>query len=206
MSKPPPALLTRASSKYLELIGEIPENTFLKAKSSRRLITLQTAAETKSEGVDGGSGGAGGDGEEEVTDPGTTLALAPSVEGEKKEEGSVLMNWAAKSIASVFTIAMAKRRAAKRAAKVYQRYWEPHWGAEYYYNPLTKQSFWEKPTKLMDEHVEFADEYSAALAAEHEAMKSYVPSPKTFKEKLAKMKEKNPKGAALCERAGHDWS
>lgn len=48
---------------------------------------------------------------------------------------------AARRILSLFSIARARRIAAKRAARVYQRYWEPHWGAEYFYNPKTRQSF-----------------------------------------------------------------
>ncbi len=46
---------------------------------------------------------------------------------------------AAANIASVFRMALARRVAARMATMVYERYWEPSWGAGYYFNPKTKQ-------------------------------------------------------------------
>ena len=187
-AEPPP--LTRAGSKYLELIGELPPNTFLKQKSMRSMRKLEGVGESK---ADAGESEPESKAEPVAGDEGAAAATLGAIIKADGDDDEV-DRWAAKQISSVFMIALAKRRAAKKAAKLYQRFWEPHWAAEYYYNPLTKQSFWERPKPLLDEEVPFSDEGSAAMAAEHEAAKAAVPSPKNWRERIAKMKEKNPKG------------
>ena len=111
-------------------------------------------------------------------------------------------------IASVFKVALARRIAARKAKTVYQRYWEPTWAAEYYFNPRTKHSYWEKPKMLRDEDMPYSDEVSAALAAAASgaagagaplsSMLGGDEVPLTRDEKLALMKKKNKKG----ERGG----
>jgi hypothetical protein len=43
------------------------------------------------------------------------------------------------NIISLFRVALARRAAAVMATAVYQKYWEPTWGTQYYFNPRTKQ-------------------------------------------------------------------
>jgi hypothetical protein len=126
------------------------------------------------------------------------------------EEFEVLQNDAAVKISSVFKLAFARRVAARMGARVYQRFFEPSWSAEYYFNPRTKQSFWDKPKMLHDVDVPFADEVSAALAASAgvgvpattaplSSMLGGEAYPLTREQKLEAMRLKNKKGA--CDAA-----
>ena len=69
----------------------------------------------------------------------------------------------------MFRVAVSKRRAALKAKKRYEKYWDPTWAAAYYFNPLTAASFWEKPSMLRDEELEYHDVASAVAAADADA-------------------------------------
>lgn len=195
MSEAAPAkpALTRAQSKYLELIGELEPNAFHKARSPARADRLLSPKAKPADAPAPAASPAPEAAPPAAETPSASTAVAVF-------DGGVPggADWAARKVASVFAMALARRLAARRAARLYQRFWEPHWSAEYYYNPLTRASAWERPKLLLDEKIPFADEASEAAATEHAILAATVPPPKTWRERMARMKETNPKGAFMC--------